>query len=199
MTATTIYLGRTAGTDDAKGLHVWAEVELRAGSDLCTDRDPNQLHQTTSHEQVREGDLVNVSVTFIMATRKASSVEMLNSDRFDRYVVCGGQVSAEERVIAERSADLTADDLALIERMWAEDHLNTMNAACDHTDREPSAEELAAADFPVQYGRPDITKWKLRNLVCPETGYRWGSAWLVKCLPAERVTEYRELIARHTI
>ena len=193
MTKTTVYLGSTADK-----LHVWAEIELRSGSDLRTDRDPNQMHQTTSHEQVREGDLMNASVTFTTATRKAQTTQMLNSDGFDRFIVSGGQIPSDERVIAERSADLSANDLALIERMWAEDHLNTMNAACDHTDREPTAEELAAPDFPVQYGRPDVTGWKLANLACPVTGYRWGSAWLVKCLPAERVTEYRALISRHS-
>src|SRR5690606_31843917 len=81
-------------------------------------------------------------------------------------------------------------------------HLNTMNAACDHMTAEmltPSDEVLDAyieakraergewrekysAAF---YGRADaLQKWRLDHVVCPETGYRWGRAWLAKEIPS---------------
>lgn len=187
---TTIYLGSTA--DDR---HVWAEVELRNYA-AEQNREPDYMLTTTDHRQVRAGDVTTVSVMFIVARSKARTVDRLNSDGFDRFIESIGQIAPEERVIVKRNPALTADDLAVIEDAWTTDHLNTLIAGCDHN-VAPTAEQIAAPDFPQSYGRPDVTGWRIKHDVCPVTGYRYGTAWLTRVIADDKLSTLRTVMARN--
>lgn len=91
-------------------------------------------------------------------------------------------------------------DLARIAERW---HLNDMCAACDHmpTYHQIAAEHariVAEPDYrpgwltgddpevmPEKYGRPDWSGWALAHVVCPESGYRYGHAWLHDIVPGD--------------
>lgn len=75
---------------------------------------------------------------------------------------------------------LSRDELDKLREVWEEWHLNDMQAACTH--QAPVGKDAGE--------RLDKTP------PCPETGYKYGHAWLVKPLPAEIETYVRELAAR---
>jgi len=57
--------------------------------------------------------------------------------------------------------------------VWDRWHLNGLNAGCVHQKTG------------------DYDKEEIRNQVCPETGYRYGSAWLVEELPQDIIDEVK--------
>ena len=59
-------------------------------------------------------------------------------------------------------------------------HLNAMNAACEH-------QTVVYEDLP--YRRPSLEL----TLPCPKSGYRYGSAWLIRELPADFVSRVRAI------
>lgn len=62
--------------------------------------------------------------------------------------------------------------------IWGEWHNNGMTAACAH-------------QTPTSVGPGE----RLTAPPCPETGYKYGDAWLVRPLPDEIITELRSLVA----
>ena len=62
----------------------------------------------------------------------------------------------------------TLEEVRELHRIGTEWHLNTMRAGCVHMDL-PEDESYAAR----------------KNVMCPETGYKYGAQWLVQPLPEE--------------
>lgn len=65
-------------------------------------------------------------------------------------------------------------------RLWRAWHLNDMQAGCAHQTRP---DDMSMSDALAKVPP------------CPVTGYRFGSAWLVRVIPDDVVAEMREVIA----
>lgn len=99
------------------------------------------------------------------------------------YSACG-QIVDDVAAVQDFAPGWTAQDVASLVAIWRRWHLNDMRAGCVHVP-EPVRE-----DSP--YGRrPDLTN----TPACPETGYRYGHAWLVEEPPADVLAEFRRLMA----
>lgn len=180
---TTIYLGETG---DKR--HVYADVALE-GSD---GRAVTFTDHTTGPAPER------VSISFTVATVKRRDPSTIPDSKIESC----GQVPPEDRMVAYPAGD----HASVIAQAWEDEHLNDMNAACDHMTAEmltPSAEELEKfiASYSEQhpyakfYGHTHkVQYWRMDNVVCPEIGYRWGGAWLARRPKAETVVALREII-----
>lgn len=140
MSEKRLYLGRTA-----EGFKVYAEVGL--------GKVTNAPQSTITHERIEAG-APRVTVTF----------EVVNPRRPGRWESFGQTRPSDRVIVAEASPVLAA-----VEELWADWHLNDMQAGCAH-------QEVVYEDAP--YYRPSLDA----TLPCPVTGYRYGSAWLHKPL-----------------
>ena len=100
-----------------------------------------------------------------------------------------GQIPADERVIVRSHAN-DADEAtrAFIDELWSTQHLNDMNAACDHM----------TPDMLARHEGESTSGWQSRMLdtvVCPESGYKWGHAWLARAVPADVLSKARSIVA----
>lgn len=100
-----------------------------------------------------------------------------------------GQIGSEDRVIARRHANDASPELAaFIDELWSVHHLNDMHAECDHM----------TPDMLARHEGESTSDWQTRMLdtvVCPESGYKWGRAWLARTVPAETLAKARTLVA----
>lgn len=81
----------------------------------------------------------------------------------------------------------TLEEIRELATLWDRWHLNTMRAACAH---------MVPGDLVREdngYGGTRISTSDPRN-VCPDTGYRYGHAWLVEPVPADVVARLEELM-----
>lgn len=98
----------------------------------------------------------------------------------------GGQIVDSLVGMEEFAPGWTEDDVTSLRRIWRQWHLNDMQAACAHMDKRKarkafdSTDAFQKSDFPA-------------DMICPETGYKYGSAWLFKAIPTEVMTELRRL------
>lgn len=165
----------------------------------------DRVQQYTDHVERAKPERVSVSFEVVDMRRG-------HSDNRGSWI-SGGQTPAEDRVIVRRHEnDATEEERAFIEQVWVDHHLSDMNAACDHMTPEmlePADDVLEAYVIayrekrgewrekysPAFYGRQNqVQKWRLDNVVCPETGYRWGHAWLAKTVPDDVLAKVRTLI-----
>lgn len=150
---------------------IQVHVEGRIGKDDLNDQD--RTVETVTHEKVRYGDVPFIAITWTYGT----SAEIRRGDGsggagIDSAVLFGME-DPDERKRAQRILEL-AD-------RW---HLNTMKAGCAHQ---------TVVWENSEYGRrPSLELTK----PCPETGYRYGSAWLVEVPPAEVIEELRALVTQ---
>lgn len=172
--STPIFIGRTA---EREPVYVEIEIEHQAGEYTLTD------HSTVD-------GIDRISITWIV-TNPGSHVGNLN----DNVWSSAGQVPPENRTIEDESrSQLSHNDRELVEQAWLDWHLNDMQAGCDHMPTHAEIELLAvAADYPQRYGRPDTAGYALDNITCPETGYRYGHAWLSKVPPADIVAKLHQI------
>jgi len=84
-----------------------------------------------------------------------------------------GQIQDRLHEITEPGSGLTIAGVARIYKIWEEWHLNDMSSHCAHQDKAIKWDEVAP---------------------CSETGYRAGSAWLLKELPEEIAQEITHLL-----
>jgi len=84
-----------------------------------------------------------------------------------------GQIENRLHEITEPANGLTLAGVARIFQIWKEWHLNDMQSHCIHQD--------------------SATKWDEVE-PCSLTGYKAGSAWLVKPLSAEVIAEIKNLL-----
>lgn len=125
----------------------------------------------------------------------------------------GGQVDASDRVIVRRHQGDASPELdAYLTQIHLDHHLNDLNAGCVHMTPEmltPKGYVLAEYEStkraergewreqysPAFYGPADVLQsWRLDNVACPETGYRWGHAWLAYHLPDDVISTVRHII-----
>lgn len=126
---------------------------------------PPRDQQTTDHRTVV--DPLELSLTF----------EILSPTGVD---IGGGAKGADGlAAVTDRSVD--PETWERVERClpW---HLNGMSAACDHQAVEYETD-------PYGRRRPSLTLTE----PCPDTGYRYGSAWLVRELPVSIVRDVETL------
>ena len=83
-----------------------------------------------------------------------------------------GQICDRLSEITEPASGLTLAGVARIAQIWQEWHLNDLQSHCAHQDQ--------------------AIKWD-QVQPCPLTGYKAGSAWLIKELPAEITAEIKNL------
>lgn len=152
----------------AEGHRVTAEIQLQ--------RESAKERETTTHEIITD-EVLNLSIVFDVE-------EKLRNNQW-RYFQ-GGQVPEEDRVLVNESARA-----ALINQLWKDWHLNTMVAGCDHMEHAVPADAVLPES---KYGRQSAEQtWRLDNLVCPVTGYRYGRKWLTKPLPEDIITAVQTL------
>lgn len=198
-TPTEVYLGRTARNEI-----VFADVCIEPASPLPT------TVTFTDHTTGPRPAEIAISFSLIQAYKTESANKGKRAEDFpDSRWLSVGQVPPRERIL------IGALDPAVrvVEDAWKRHHLNLTNAACDHMTEEmltPSDEVLdayIAAEVakrgewrekysPAFYGRSDaLQKWRLDNVTCPVTGYRWGQAWLAKKVDDAIVDALRAAVA----
>jgi hypothetical protein len=109
-----------------------------------------------------------------------------------------GQTDQYDRMITDEDSAIPVPTLRAIESAWITSHLNDLNAECDHmTDSmlNPDVETYNAylANAPesaTRYGQA-LQSYRLDRVVCPETGYRYGHAWLARKVAPEIITALR--------
>lgn len=134
-------------------------------------RETNRPAQTTDHQAVNNYRELAISGAIAGKGRR-------NADQW-------GQVRAEAAgAMANPAKGITEDDVAELVSVWKRWHLNGMQARCAH-------QTVVWEDS--RYGRrPSLELTQ----PCPESGYRYGSAWLVTPLPADVEQWVREFGAK---
>lgn len=178
----TIYLGATAQRE-----HVYAELRITPGNS-------ERMVTFTDHSQAPQPE--RVSISFAVLSHKHRDPRTAP----DAYWLSSGQVQPEDRVIATPAIPL--GHLRWIQNAWATEHMNDMHAECDHMTPEmlePTPEQLAeyAQAHPHTPSYSLAQYWKLDNVACPVTGYRWGSAWLARTPDRAMRHALRLLIAEY--
>jgi hypothetical protein len=92
-----------------------------------------------------------------------------------RDILSGGATVEPLRELVRLADGFTPDDIAALLEL-SRHHLNGMQAACAH--QVPAVPES---------GKPDTTYALDHTPACPETGYKYGSKWLLEVLP-EHIT-----------
>lgn len=87
----------------------------------------------------------------------------------------GGQCVEKLRAVTPLAGSWTLQELTELADMWDRWHLNDMRAGCVH--QTPS--------------KGDARHQLTTTPPCPETGYRWGHAWLYEPLPVDVVEQAR--------
>jgi hypothetical protein len=126
--------------------------------------------RTVRHDPIGEYLALTVSAT-VWSTR---------TQRGDCHTA--GQC-VDELLGVEPDGALREYEIRHLVKVWREWHLNDMRAGCVHQDPPPGM---------------SMTE-RLKSVPpCPETGYRYGHAWLVEPLPAETERFVRAMAAKLT-
>lgn len=97
----------------------------------------------------------------------------------------GANFYGAARSIVAPAKGWTLAELAIMADIAEEWHLNGMSAACAHMT------PTAPRPYPASYYDDN------KHLTCPETGYRFGTAWLVRVAPTRVLGIVSEFIRRH--
>ena len=125
--------------------------------------------------RTEDGDRVWIEIEIRESDRLAQTTEHETVESYRELAITGavagkgrrnadqwGQVRATAAgAMAKPAKGLTEDDVAQLVTVWKRWHLNGMQAGCAHQGRGMDTDP------------------------CPETGYRYGHAWLVEELPAD--------------
>lgn len=150
------YIGRDR---DGQKIYVTARIDVPT-----EDRE----QQTTDHRTVTRVTRLSLMGTVV---RRGGSITR------DHGILSCGQIPTDHlRQMTELAPGWTREDAARLADVWDAYHLNDMQAACDHQT------VIVREDSP--YGpRIDLDGTTAAN-DCP-VGYRYGSAWLVRDVPAD--------------
>lgn len=149
------------------GDRLWIEIRLEPQS--------GRGFKSIEHEDV-EGEFYRLSIC-------GSGLYKGSRTRGD--IDFGGQCVDMLADVTKLERPWTAEQLADLLEIWKEWHLNDTTAGCAH--QTP----VYAED---QYGR-NVPSLELTP-PCPETGYRYGHAWLIRTLPADVLARVREHMDR---
>lgn len=97
------------------------------------------------------------------------------SAEYDRGIFSAGQNDHLLLEITKPAEGFTLASIREIYNLWQEWHLNDLKSHCAHQDKAVAWDKVAP---------------------CPVTGYKAGSAWLTKPLPAEVIEQVRALVMR---
>jgi|GEM_PF-6718409 len=131
--------------------------------------------QSVQHEWIPCPDIL--SITGDVLYKGSESIEF-------------GQIQDRLSEITKPAGSLTIEDLGRLVSLWDRWHLNTMRAECAHMDLSTVPDDLPG----YAPGEPTRSEWMLDNLVCDQSGYRYGRAWLSEAVPPEVVDEIATLL-----
>jgi hypothetical protein len=94
----------------------------------------------------------------------------------------GGQVLDHAKAVVEPARGLDLAEVHHLTEVWDRWHLNGMRAACAH-----QQVKWEQSDYGL---RPSLTLTE----PCAESGYRYGSAWLVEPLPTDVLAYLAEFV-----
>lgn len=103
---------------------------------------------------------------------------------------CGMLTSREYPLVIQKPNETggwTHAKVAELERLALRWHMNDMSAGCAHQPNDHSATWLG------KYPDKGWETWEWP--VCTESGYKWGSAWLVDPIPVEQVARIKALFS----
>ena len=101
------------------------------------------------------------------------------STLYGRYQ-SGGQMLDDLLTITKPARGLTPEDIRDLHTLWQDWHLNDLTAACDHM----------PADAYKRYSEAG------EKVACPDTGYTYGHAWLVRVIPDDTAADMRRMIEK---
>lgn len=146
------------------GEYIVVDFELRAESGE---------HQTIDHGTIV--DPLTVSLSGDVCVNRFGRVDYLG----------GGQIIGELARITKPAPGWTLEEVRELAKLWDRWHLNTMRAGCAHMDPATLVREDDG------YGG---TRISTKENACPETGYRYGHAWLTEPVPADVVGRLEHLM-----
>lgn len=158
-----VIIGTVSGEDYGK------RRNLRVGVDIRIERIAGPK-QTVTHEETT--DFLDFSITTHVWNPRGNDWE------------AGGATVAPLRQIVNYAAPFNEASVLEIAELgkW---HLNALTAGCVH---QPKGKDLPMRDG--KYSKEiDLDAIPL----CPESGYKYGSAWLVRPLPADLLDTVRRL------
>lgn len=171
------------------GWHQSGDVRERLTGRVAIESHPSHAGQRDTYHNFVEGDVTRVS---IQVPETSDWETVVDGDNF------------------EFAAGWDRERLAYWATLSRRFHLSDMNAGCAHMIPAPTGTRcewggfvIGAMDSPDPVRRwdstmsvPTLSHYTVnRALECPESGYRYGSAWLVATVPDEVVAEVVALIA----
>lgn len=163
-------------------------IHVRYGPDDMgnAERNPTPISSQT-HEPIPYPDVLSITGEVCDLSKRRNS---------DAFIVGAGQVVDAVREVTKPDGTLTVEDLNRLADLWQAWHLNTMRSACAHMDLSVVPDDLPdhLPYFDRKSGNQDRQGWMLANIVCPTSGYRYGSAWLAEPVPDDVVAEIVTII-----
>ncbi len=126
-------------------------------------------HETTSHEKIKGSQWISFH---------GLGVSPRGSIEYERGIFSAGQNYEMLLEITQPAKGFTFETIREIYQLWQEWHLNDLKSHCAHQDQAVAWDEVAP---------------------CPLTGYKAGSAWLTKPLPAEIIEQVSALVMRERV
>lgn len=155
-------------TTDGEKIYARAELERKTLEDALT----------VTHEKV-SGEVLFFSAMGHSVAKFARH----NSENW----ISGGQMLDDLLQITDPAPGWTLEEIRAFHRLWKNWHLNGMNAGCQHVPTPVYRKN-------ERYGYQEVD---LDNTpACPETGYRYGHAWLLRPIPATIIDEMQTLIRK---
>lgn len=164
-----------------------ASVQKALSSDLFTHDKYTRERMTTGDQLVgwtEDGRRVTVNLSLSKSDRPTFTTDHSRVDSMWQVSFQGtssknnrtgnaGQISEELKQVTVFPAGVTAADRDAVVQLWENNHLNNLQAGCDH--QKPVYEK--------GHGNIDLDN----SPKCPHTGYNYGSAWLGKSLNAKEL------------
>lgn len=147
-----------------------AHVAVKA----CLENKPVAGFSTVEHEPI--ADATWPEFTMSGAVWDSPRAKLTRDSGADGY----GQCIDDARAVTRPSGTLTRKDVLRLVELWERWHLNLMHAACAHMMTLPADPSYDAR----------------KGIVCPETGYRYGTAWLAERLPGDVWPEVQSILAK---
>jgi hypothetical protein len=178
-----LYLG---DTHVQRGLWAHVFVDARLSHAQPSVERPDATAETVDHRQIASFDSFGASFSLIRRGGGFDPVTMTDGMADDNAWITFGQVpERERRIVQGDNSPVSRDDRILIQSAWRRHHLNDMQAGCVH---------MRDMIVPETHDEKDDQVYQIKHWVCPVTGYRYGSAWLVSELPDAMLTRLKGVL-----